>query len=140
MELVDSGVDPETLGKIKRTIESVDGVEEFHMLRTRRMGSEVLVEVHVLVDPGVSVSEGHTIGDRVLARLKREYPEIGDVLVHIDPEDDTLIEKHTELPNRSEILRKLEAGWEPVKATQCIEKSEPALPRRQGRRRSYPAD
>ena len=122
MELVDSGVDPETLNTIKKIIESVDGVEEFHMLRTRRMGSEVLVEVHVLVDPSLSVSEGHMIGDRVLARLKREHPDIGDVLVHIDPEDDTLVEKHVELPGRSEIIEKLKAGWEPVAATRQIEK------------------
>ncbi|MCP4497498.1 MAG: hypothetical protein GY825_12045, partial [Phycisphaeraceae bacterium] len=36
------------------------------MLRTRKIGREVLVEVHVLVDPSVTVSEGHMIGDRVL--------------------------------------------------------------------------
>ena len=66
-ELVDTGVDPDALQNIIDTIESVDGVREFHMLRTRRMGGEVLVEVHILVNnAGVTVYasfEEHNIED-----------------------------------------------------------------------------
>jgi cation diffusion facilitator family transporter len=122
LELTDSSVDSESLKEIQRTIESVDGVAEFHMLRTRKIGREVLVEVHVLVDPGVTVSEGHMIGDRVLAKLKREHPDIGDVTIHIDPEDDTDVSRHVELPDRKEIMKNLEESWASNTAVQTIEK------------------
>ena len=121
-ELVDTGVEPEARQNIIDTIESVDGVREFHMLRTRRMGGEVLVEVHILVDPDVTVSEGHMIGDRVLAKLKREHRDIGDVLIHVDPEDDTDVHTHIELPGRSRILQNLNQSWEPLAAARDIEK------------------
>jgi cation diffusion facilitator family transporter len=122
MELTDSGVEQPKLEEIIRTIESVDGVTEFHMLRTRKMGREVLVEVHVLVNPCITVSEGHMIGDRVLARLKREHPDIGDVTIHIDPEDDTDVSNQVELPDREQIIKSLHAGWATVLAAESIDR------------------
>ncbi|MDJ0929313.1 MAG: cation diffusion facilitator family transporter [Gammaproteobacteria bacterium] len=121
-ELVDTGVEPEALQDIIETIESVDGVREFHMLRTRRMGGEVLVEVHILVDPDVTVSEGHMIGDRVLVQLKRQHRDIGDVMIHVDPEDDTHEQTRVLLPGRSEILKQLKTSWQPVSEAEAIEK------------------
>ena len=52
------------------------------------MGSNVLVDVHILVNPRISVSEGHQIGDQVRTRLITKIEEITDVLVHVDPEND----------------------------------------------------
>jgi hypothetical protein len=40
------------------------------------------------VDSRISVSEGHRIAESARARVLREHPEVLDVLVHIDPEDD----------------------------------------------------
>ncbi len=122
VELTDSAVEEEKLKEIIKTIEAVDGATEFHMLRTRKMGREVLVEVHVLVDPCVTVSEGHMIGDRVLARLKREHPDIGDVTIHIDPEDDTDLSKKIELPDRKDLMKSLEAKWKNIPAAQSIKR------------------
>jgi len=121
-ELVDSGVEPESLQAIRETIKAVDGVKDYHMLRTRRMGSEVLVEAHVMVDPQVTVSEGHMISDRIRERLKADHGDIGDVLVHIDPEDDAVDRPSSGLPGREALLLELNGCWESVDAARQIEK------------------
>jgi cation diffusion facilitator family transporter len=110
-ELVDTGLEPEELKAIAATIESVDGVKSQHMLRTRRMGEDVLIEVHIVVGSKVTVSEGHQISDRVRMMLKKQHKDISEVMVHIDPEDDE-VERPTDiLPPRAEILKRLYARW-----------------------------
>ncbi|MFP4182387.1 MAG: cation diffusion facilitator family transporter [Thiohalospira sp.] len=110
-ELVDTGLADERLALIRRTIQGVDGVRDLHLLRTRRMGPDALVDVHVLVAPRISISEGHHIAEQVVARLKEEVDEVNDVLVHIDPEDDQTRAPCAHLPARGELLPRLEAAW-----------------------------
>jgi len=64
-DLVDTGLDYKQIIEIKNIIHSVDGVHTLHDLRTRKMGANALVDVHILVDPRLSVSEGHQIGEMV---------------------------------------------------------------------------
>ncbi len=111
-ELVDTGAAPEQLEEISATIGGIEGVESFHDLRTRRMGQQLLLEVHVLVDSQVTVSEGHMIGDRVHAELLHKYDYISEVLVHVDPEDDASRGVTPSLPPREELLHSLAARWQ----------------------------
>ena len=114
-ELVDTGLRAERLSAIKNTIESVGGVRDIHMLRTRRHGGYASVDVHVLVDPRVSVSEGHMIALLVENRLKAKIDEINDVTVHIDPEDDQVAPTSSiELPTRAEALVRLGRLWDGI--------------------------
>lgn len=115
-ELVDTGLETERLEAIRATIRSVGGVRDIHMLRTRRHGGDASADVHVLVDPAVSVSEGHMISLLVERRLKREIEEITDVTVHIDPEDDERVAPTTELPLRAEVLARLASAWSCIPA------------------------
>lgn len=110
-ELVDTGATDQQLEEIGQSVREVEGVRAFHDLKTRRMGQAVLVEVHVMVDSQITVSEGHMIGDRVRDRLHERCEYISQVLVHIDPEDDA--EKHDIelLPGREEMLLRLERRW-----------------------------
>lgn len=110
-ELVDTGLEEERLAAIKETIQSVGGVRDIHMLRTRKHGGHASADVHVLVDPRVSVSEGHMIAVLVEQRLKEQIDEISDVTVHIDPEDDEEAPSCTGLPLRSEALARLGRLW-----------------------------
>ncbi len=121
-ELVDTGVSADELQAIKGTIQSVKGVESHHMLRTRRMGDDVLVEVHIVVGPQVTVSEGHMISDMVRASLKAKHENISDVMVHIDPEDDTTESLTENLPLREEVLDRLNECWQSLQAAQSLEK------------------
>jgi cation diffusion facilitator family transporter len=111
-ELIDTALEAEQVEAISASIHDVPGVRSLHMLRTRRSGSDALVDVHILVDPKLSVSEGHQIGETVRSRLLAGNDEVTDVTVHIDPEDDELASPCTHLPLRDEILRRLEAQWQ----------------------------
>lgn len=98
-ELVDTGADQKTLAEIKHAIQNVPGVCTLHMLRTRMIKNNILVDVHILVSPRISVSEGHFIGDQVWEALKK-LPDISDVTVHVDPEDDEIMHISSNLPHR----------------------------------------
>jgi cation diffusion facilitator family transporter len=116
-ELIDTGVDAERLEAIRDMIQSVDGVEDLHLLRTRRMAGQVLVDVHlILVDPRVSVSEGHQISETVRSVLIRHFDDIEDVTVHIDPEDDEHAAPGKHLGLRGPVLRQLHAHWQALPA------------------------
>ena len=90
---------------------SVGGVRSIHMLRTRRIGGIASADVHVQVEPRLSVSEGHRIAVKVEDRLKEEIEEIEDVTVHIDPEDDELAPIVGDLPLRTQALSRLDQLW-----------------------------
>ena len=102
-ELIDSAASPILNANMRKTILSIEGVRDAHELRTRRMADKVLADVHIRVDPLISVSEGHRIGDEVMDALKARFPEVGDVIVHIDPEDDIADDDYSKLPLRSAI-------------------------------------
>jgi cation diffusion facilitator family transporter len=113
-ELIDTALEPEQVAEIRNTIMSVNGVRACHMLRTRHSGSDVLADVHILVDPALSVSEGHQIGETVRRRLIDTNEDVSDVTVHIDPEDDEFAAPVVLLPLRNEILRRLGEQWQHI--------------------------
>ncbi len=120
-QLVDKGLDPDKVKFISAHIAEIPGVRNMHMLRTRQMGAEALLDVHVEVAPQLSVSEGHRISDEVSKELTREFSDINQVLVHIDPEDDEENSTSLNLPLRNEILSDLERYWGPIEETRQIE-------------------
>lgn len=122
-ELIDTAMEPEQVERIRQSIESVDGVQATHMLRTRRMGENGMVDVHILVSPRISVSEGHRISDTVRAQIMRDMDNVTDVMVHIDPEDDEKVAPSTGLPLRHEVLARLQEHWKGIEAAQYIEET-----------------
>jgi cation diffusion facilitator family transporter len=121
-ELVDTGLDSERVQAIKRTIAGVHGVQALHMLRSRHMGSHALVDVHIQVDPTLSVSEGHQISETVRARLIDEIEEVGDVMVHIDPEDDETALAAQGLPLRDAVWARLQRYFDGIDAAKHIDR------------------
>ncbi|AHE67871.1 cation diffusion facilitator family transporter [Legionella oakridgensis] len=110
-ELVDTAVDLQTLAKIKNIIQHIDGVQKIHQLRSRSMGKDVFVDVHILVSPFISVSEGHFIAQHVHHQLVDNMEEIKDVTVHVDPEDDEMVCPSLHLPNRHTIEQQFLHAW-----------------------------
>ena len=110
-ELVDTGLEADRVAVVKDTILSIGGVQDLHMLRTRSHAGHASADVHVLVDPRISVSEGHMIAVRIEERLKQEIDEIADVTVHIDPEDDDAAPSNVDLPLRARTLERLDHLW-----------------------------
>jgi len=119
-DLVDTGLDKKQLNKIRNIIQLVDGVRTLHELRTRKMGEDALVDVHILVNPCITVSEGHQIGEVVRTSLINEVKEITDVLVHIDPENDKNSQPNLSLPLRHEITVRLQKCWQSLEIPDAI--------------------
>lgn len=108
-ELIDTGLPEEELERLRATIRETPGVIGLHDMRTRRMADRVLCDAHVQVDPRLTVSEGHRVSDAVYLRVRAAHPEVRDVLVHIDPEDDGELQAVPPgpLPERVEILARM---------------------------------
>jgi cation diffusion facilitator family transporter len=110
-ELIDTALEPQVTDAIRKEVFNVDGVRALHMLRSRRSGGDALVDLHLQVDPRISVSEGHQIGDTVRRHLLDRVEEVTDVTVHIDPEDDEQESPCDRLPLRSKVIKKLKHHW-----------------------------
>ena len=109
-ELVDTALDAEEVARIERQMLDIEGVQSLHNLKTRRHGPEVLVDVHVQVPGTISVSEGHQIAERVRQHLIRSHPEVSEVLVHVDPENDE--QGIPLLPKRKEVMAEVSRSVE----------------------------
>lgn len=68
--------------------ERVDGVLGCHDVRTRGGESEVYVDLHVQVDPSMTVGEGHAVAERVEKSVCEAFDSVADVIVHLEPLDD----------------------------------------------------
>lgn len=121
-ELVDQALDADRVEKIREKIMTVPGVRELHFLRTRSMGANALVDVHILVDPMISVSEGHLISERVRQVLIHDVDEVFEVTVHIDPEDDEEDSPSFGLPLRHELMHQLDQAWSDIPERLLIKK------------------
>lgn len=109
-ELIDTGLSEEEVADIRRTIAETPGVVDAHELRTRRMAHQALVDAHVQVDPHVSVSEGHRVAEMARARVLKSHPQVLDVLVHVDAEDDMDASRWGRgLPERADVRARLQA-------------------------------
>ena len=101
-ELLDRGLDDKQLKQIKASISGVAGVKGHHLLRSRKMADKGYIDVHIVVSPQISVSEGHFISEQVEMVLLA-IEGVMDVTVHVDYEDDEEFEH--ELPPREAIER-----------------------------------
>lgn len=111
-ELVDTALEPEQIEEIKNVIMQVPGVQSVHELRTRRMAGQGLLDVHIIVDPHLTVSEGHHIAEHVIWNLKQKIDVLQDVVVHIDAEDDENYSSTSKLPMRINLLPELQRHWQ----------------------------
>ena len=93
------------LEQVSGAVLGVEGVIEIHELMGRRVGPVVHVDVHVVVDPHISVSEGHQVAERVRHEVRDRFDEVGRVLVHVDTEED--LGPPRILPSREEVSRKV---------------------------------
>lgn len=93
-ELLEVSLPKEITDGMLGIIAETPGVMAFHRFRSRRNGSRMIVDLHVKVDPGLSVVQGHDIATAIENSIKERY---GDVLVnvHIEPfENPAAMDQH----------------------------------------------
>ncbi len=85
-KLIDSGAPDEDIKRIEDLAAEVEGVLEVHGIRSRYIGgSNLAIDLHIEVDPALSVRDGHDISEQVKQRLLVEGPDVTDVVVHLEP-------------------------------------------------------
>lgn len=86
-QLMDGGARAEEREAMLRLATETPGVKAVHALRSRYIGPGLQVDVHVLVAPETTVAAGHGIGGQVKRRIMEAFPEVVDLLVHLEPYD-----------------------------------------------------
>ena len=103
-ELVDTGIPVQEIERLRDIARSTEGVRNVHELRSRKMGADILIDVHLVVSPDISVSEGHQIGLQVVERMRESLSDLAQITFHIDAENDEVSPPTTiRLPSRHEI-------------------------------------
>ncbi len=73
--------------EVRQAALSVPGVRHVHRIRTRGTEGEVYADLHVLVAPRMTVSDAHALADDVEGMIETRFPNVIEVLVHIEPDD-----------------------------------------------------
>ncbi|MBN1884311.1 MAG: cation transporter [Candidatus Krumholzibacteriota bacterium] len=84
-KIIDTSPPQELIDRIAREIEAVPGVLDCHDLHGRYYADLISMEVHVGVDPAITVSAAHRIADAVSERVTDRFDEVSSLLVHLDP-------------------------------------------------------
>lgn len=92
-ELLEESLAHELEEEIMDAILAVPGVEGAHHLRTRRVGANVAVEVHILVNRELRITEAHNIATRAESAVRGIHGEESFVSVHVEPQSDEIPEK-----------------------------------------------
>jgi len=85
-ELTDTAPKTEILDKINECACQVNGVINLHDLRVRSSGGLHQMEAHIVVDGMLTVKEGHRIAKEVESCLMAEVEDLGQIIIHIDPD------------------------------------------------------
>ena len=84
-ELTERSVDRKTVQQIEKVLASEKQILDWHKLRTRSLGREIFIDLHILVDPDLTVTEAHRIADNLEQSLHKQIPQPVNVMVHVEP-------------------------------------------------------
>lgn len=90
-EAMDSAPSQEWQDRVRSAAAAVPGTLNVEKCRIRKTGLEYYVDIHVGVNAGLTVREGHRIGHAVKDAIRAAHPEVADVLVHIEPVEGQLV-------------------------------------------------
>lgn len=86
-ELMEGTVDPALLRFISKSAKDCPGIRGIDKVWVRKLGMRLIVDMHIEVDPDITVQEGHRLAHEVKDKLQHELPQVRDVMVHVEPYD-----------------------------------------------------
>ena len=84
-DLLDAAPEREVIEDLREHILPTPGALAYHDFRVRRVGDVYEIDLHLQVDPRITVDKGHRIAREVKLRLREQHPEVSKVLVHVEP-------------------------------------------------------
>jgi cation diffusion facilitator family transporter len=88
-DLMDGLKNPAIYQKIFEVVESVEGASDPHRMRLRKLGTTYMLELDIEVDGQLTVRESHDIAHDAEKKLRREIPNLYDVVIHVEPAGDS---------------------------------------------------
>lgn len=85
--IMESSVDEKTVNFISKIAKNKNGVLNVHNLKTRKVGNSIFADMHIEVDPEITVIKAHNIAESVKKEIKNKIDNIEDVLIHIEPKN-----------------------------------------------------
>ena len=85
-ELTEGAVDSETIERIREVINADSSIRQWHKLRTRTVGREVFLDLHILVDPDLNIAAAHEISESLESALDEQITRPVNITVHIEPD------------------------------------------------------
>jgi cation diffusion facilitator family transporter len=85
-EFAERAVDDQTVAQITKVLESEKRIRHWHRLRTRTAGREIFLDLHILVDPDLSITEAHEIADTFERDVHEKMTRPINVMVHVEPD------------------------------------------------------
>ena len=89
-EFLEKTVDNDTIIQIKKTIAAESRIRQWHKLRTRYVGREVFVDMHILVDPDLNIADAHEIAESLETALHNQIPRPINITIHVEPDSPEL--------------------------------------------------
>lgn len=87
-EIMDEHLYDELIEEIRKEAVQVDGVLDTEKCFIRKSGMIYHVDLHAIVKGDITVSKGHDISHRLKDHLNAQFPNLGNVLIHIEPDDE----------------------------------------------------
>ena len=88
-EIMDAAPPSDVESGVREKARGVEGVVGLDKCLVRKMGLDYYIDLHVVVDAGISVRSGHEIAHRVKDAIRSSNPRISDILIHIEPSDNS---------------------------------------------------
>jgi len=87
-EIMDEHLYDDLIDQIREIAIHVDGVTGTEKCQVRKVGMRYFIDLHIEVDGDISVRHGHDIAHALKAKLMSELPELADVLMHVEPNEE----------------------------------------------------
>jgi cation diffusion facilitator family transporter len=84
-ELMDRSPDRELIAQLEKIAATIPGVANVEKCLVRKTGYQFLADMHIEVDPQMTVLHSHEIAHAVKDKIRAEIPDVRDVLIHIEP-------------------------------------------------------
>jgi cation diffusion facilitator family transporter len=86
-EIMDEHIHDDFIVEIRAASKTVEGVIDTEKCHVRKAGLTFHVDLHLIVNGTINVKEGHEIAHRLKSELQQQFPEISDVLIHVEPHE-----------------------------------------------------
>ncbi len=85
-EFAERSADSATVGQIEGIIASENRIRQWHRLRTRKVGREIFIDLHILVDPQLDITAAHEIAESLEEAMHARLTRPVNITVHVEPD------------------------------------------------------